>query len=81
MGKLPDSEISLRLGRSVTAIRTRRQELGLKDPSKRKPWTAADVKLLGTASDADIARPIGRSADAVKTRRKNLGIAARSRAT
>ena len=79
LGNLPDIEISLRLGRSVMAIRVQRHKLGLKDPSTRKPWTRADVKLLGSAPDADIARRIGRSAGAVKRRRVSLGIAARSR--
>jgi hypothetical protein len=76
LGKLPDSEISLRLGRTMTAVRAQRKKLGLRDPSKRKPWTAAEVKLLGTAFDVVIARRLGRSEGSVKTQRQKLGIPA-----
>ena len=80
LGKLPDSEISLRLGRTLSSVRARRKRLGLRDPSKRKPWTAAEVKLLGTAFDVFIARRLGRSEGVVRAHRQKLGIAARGRA-
>jgi hypothetical protein len=63
----------------MTAVRSQREKLGLRDPSKRKPWTAAEVKLLGTAFDVVIARRLGRSEGSVKTHRQKLGIPASPR--
>ena len=57
MGRLSDTEISLRLGRTLYAVRSKRAKRGVKDPSTRHPWTRAEERFLGRFHDADIAVP------------------------
>lgn len=38
-----------------------------------KPWTKAEMRLIGSASDAAVARRIGRTPRAVAAKRRELG--------
>src|SRR5260370_1052605 len=61
LGVLTDQELARQTGRSVRAVRTRRQRrhLAQKNPLRR-PWTPEEEKLLGTATDNEVARLLGR---------------------
>jgi hypothetical protein len=79
LGTLSDREVAGQMGRTFAAVRARRIEYGLKDPSAREPWKKSEEdRLLGTAPDDEIAKRTGRTLSAVKTRRKHLKILAYS---
>jgi hypothetical protein len=72
-GKLPDLEVARRIGRTVNAVRIKRELLGLPN-TETWGWTAVEVALLGTAPDAQVAAKIDRSTSAVMQKRCKLGI-------
>lgn len=74
MGTSSDREIALQVGRTFAAVRARRIDFGLQDPSARKSWEPEEEKLLGTAPDGEVAGQLRRTLSAVKTRRKHLKI-------
>lgn len=55
LGTMPGPEVVRRIGRSVMAVRLKRQKLQIEPPLHRL-WTTNDVKLLGKAPDRDVAR-------------------------
>jgi hypothetical protein len=74
-GRDSDRAIARRLGRTVTAVRTRRRQLGIRSSAWREiKWVPAQEKLLGTMPDRKVARRLGRSATVVHARRTALGI-------
>jgi hypothetical protein len=78
LGSAPDAEIAARIGRTVEAVRARRQKLGLVDRPIRpwRPWQPQEIELLGTASDVEVAARLGRSRGSVGRMRRKLGIPA-----
>jgi hypothetical protein len=73
LGSAPDKVIAARLGRTVKAVRTRRQMVGI----LRRPyraWQPHEIELLGTAPDVEIAARLDRSEWSVNTQRRKLGI-------
>jgi hypothetical protein len=73
LGELSDEEVAKRTGRTVGAVRQKREELGIPNPTSGR-WTAAAVALLGTLPDDEVARRLGRPAGAVTQKRCKLDI-------
>src|SRR6266481_305967 len=75
LGVVRDEELARQIGRSVLAVRTRRQRrrLALRKPLRR-PWTPEQEKLLGTATDNEVALLLGRDRATVFDHRQLLGI-------
>src|SRR5690348_7838460 len=63
-----DQELARKLNRTLLAVRVKRQQLGIPLPPSAtpvRPWSKAQVALLGTLPDAVLAREIGRTPTAV----------------
>jgi hypothetical protein len=73
LGKLPDAEVTRRTGRTVEAVRIKREKMGLPNPESRA-WTPQELSHLGTATDAKVADRLGRTASAVAQKRIALGV-------
>jgi hypothetical protein len=52
LGVLPDVEVARRTGRTVGAVRQKRQELCIPNPTSGR-WTAEQIALLGRMPDED----------------------------
>ena len=90
LGKMPDSEAARRIGLTPLSIFRRRTKLGIpayKPPipkarkklaprAKSKPWTSAEVALLGTDTDRAIGTRLGLTREAVQKQRRLRGIPA-----
>jgi hypothetical protein len=74
LGTMPDEELAARIGKTPVAVRQKREELGIANPTANR-WTAEDIALLGTLPDEEVARLVGRSRTAVTQKRCQLGIA------
>jgi hypothetical protein len=76
LGKRPDRELVSILGRSLSSIRNRRHQFGIRYRfnGAPKPWTPQQDKLLGTRSDKELAQALGRTVDSIAGRRRILGI-------
>jgi hypothetical protein len=74
LGTKPDAEVAKLLGRSISSVRSKRQDTAFARPEGGKLWTQRELKLLGTKSDPAIAHLLGRSGAAVKAKRRALGI-------
>jgi hypothetical protein len=75
LGSAPDAEVAARIGRSTSAVRARRQTLGILH-RRLKSWLPQEIELLGTAPDSEIAERLDRSVKAVHHKRCRLGIPA-----
>jgi hypothetical protein len=73
LGVLPDAEVARRTGRTPGAVRQRREELGISNPTTTH-WTVEEVALLGTMPDREVACKLGRSLQSVTQKRIKLGI-------
>ena len=78
LGKISDAQLGTILRIHSSAVRARREALGIPrwtitHPFTRK-WTAEELALIGTMSDADLAKKLGISRAPVGVRRKNMGI-------
>jgi hypothetical protein len=74
LGTASDQELAARLGRTVLAVLTRRQKVGILQRAAVRPWRPHEIELLGTAPDVEIAARLERSVSAVRRRRRELGI-------
>ena len=75
LGSCSATEVALLLGRTVGAVRARRQALDILNRRVRS-WLPLEIEQLGTAPDSEIAERLGRSAQAVGHRRRRLGFPA-----
>jgi hypothetical protein len=73
LGEVADAQVAALTGRSANAVRQKREELGIPNPSGHG-WTEEELALLGTAPDAEVAAEIGRTKGAVTLKRCKLGI-------
>jgi len=90
LGTLPDPAVARRIGLTPLSIFRRRTKLGIpayKPPipkprkkvvprAKSKPWTSAEVSLLGTDTDRAIGARLGLTREAVQKERRLRGIPA-----
>src|SRR5262249_5647078 len=74
LGTVPDKEIARRAGRTVGAVRQKREELGIPNPAGNR-WAAQGIALLGTMPDREVAGRPGRSLQGVAQKRIKRGIA------
>jgi hypothetical protein len=72
--RFADADVARRIGRTVDAVRQKREELGFANPAGNR-WTPGAIALLGTQPDQQIARRLGRSIQSVTQKRIKLGIA------
>jgi hypothetical protein len=70
----PDEEVARRTGRTVGAVRQKREALGIPNPDSNRR-TAEGIALLGTLPDREVARRLSRSLPSVTQKRCQLGIA------
>jgi len=75
-------EIAEKLGRTVEAVRTKRQRLKIRPKYLWSPEEEEKLHELYEAglSDAEIARQLGRSVGAVRLKRQRMGLVRRRRA-
>jgi hypothetical protein len=73
LGQLPDAKIARRTRRTPSAVRQKREELDILNPTSWH-WSAEELALLGTIADTEIAKRLGRSALSVTQKRCKLGI-------
>jgi len=65
--------VKRRTGRTVNAVRLKREELGMPNPAGNR-WRPEDIALLGTLPDRELARRLGRPLQSVTQKRCKLGI-------
>jgi hypothetical protein len=70
---MTDTKIAKKTGRTPSAVRQKREELGVPNPTSWR-WTAEELALLGTVPDAAVARLLGRSEHSVMQKRWKLGL-------
>jgi hypothetical protein len=83
LGSDADSSVAALLGLTRATVGRKRRELGIPsvlppphDKLRAFPWTAAQLRLLGTMTDAEVARRIRVSAPVVHRQRVRMGICA-----
>ena len=77
LGTAPDAEVAERTGRTVNAVRVKRERLRLtkpevERPGPHKPWSAKADEWALTLPPAEVARRTGRTLMAVYRRRSVL---------
>lgn len=64
---------------SPETMTAKRRSLGIdsagKSPESRKPWTDAELKMLGQFADTHVAKVLKRGSRHVRSKRESLGIA------
>jgi hypothetical protein len=71
LGQLSDAKVASKIRRTADAVRQKREELGVPNPTTTR-WSAEELALLGTMSDAEVASKIGRSPLSVTQKRCKL---------
>ena len=76
LGTMRDLELARKLQRSVSSVRSRRNDkTTIRFIRTPRRWTPAQLKLLGRLPDTEIARRTGRFLASVRNKRVKLGIA------
>src|SRR5262249_48700529 len=76
LGALADEEAAAQTGRFVSAVRLKREKLGIPNLPGRGEWEAEELVLVGRVTDGEIARRTGRTARAIQSKRSTLGLPA-----
>jgi hypothetical protein len=71
LGRRSDARVAKKTGRSLEAVRQKRQELGIPNPRARG-WQAEELRLLDKFSDGAVAARTGRTVWAVYQKRWKL---------
>lgn len=82
LGTATDKAVAQEIGRSEDATRKKRRQLGIPacravatgNQAAKRPWTMAELALLGAAADCEIAKRLGRSIAAVRAKRIRMEI-------
>jgi hypothetical protein len=61
LGRLPDSVLARRTGRTISEVVAMREARRLRLPTPPRRWTARETKLLGRYTDAELARRLART--------------------
>ena len=56
LGRLPDSALARRTGRTIGQVTAMRESLRLLLPTAPRQWTARETRMLGKFTDAELAR-------------------------
>lgn len=89
LGTAPDGVVAVRIGRSRSAVKRRRNELGVRRYAAPRPpppekdrrgtprarWTAAEDEVVRSRPTEEAASRLGRTLAAVRSRRVTLGVA------
>jgi hypothetical protein len=70
---VPDDEVARRTGRTLNAVRLKREALGIPNAASNR-WRPEHIALLGTLPDREVARMAGRPLQSVTQKRIKLGI-------
>jgi hypothetical protein len=72
---VPDAEVARRTGRTLEAVRRKREKLGIPNPvDGRVTWTPEQDELVRTLPPGEVAETTGRGRHAVYCRRRVLGV-------
>jgi hypothetical protein len=71
LGKVPDSVLARRTGRTINAAVEEREQRAIALPLGPRRWTACEIRMLGKYNDAELGR-LRRSADHVRRQRLRL---------
>jgi hypothetical protein len=71
LGKRSDARVAKKTGRSIEAVRQKRQELGICNPRARE-WQPEELRLLDKFSDGAVAARTGRTVWAVYLKRREV---------
>jgi hypothetical protein len=74
LGRVPDAVLSRRYRVDVAALRARRDLLGIPEYLDPRPWTAAELDLLGTKTDSALAQQLNRPPAEIGRMRRACGI-------
>ena len=75
LGKVPDSVLARRTGRTIKEVVAERERRRLGLPTAPRRWTAREIRLLGRMNDNEVARRLRRTKSQVRTQRNALHIA------
>jgi hypothetical protein len=75
LGRVPDSTLAKRTGRSIADIAKERQSRRIALATAARRWTTREIRLLGTMSDHELARRLRRTPNAVYCQRMALKVA------
>jgi hypothetical protein len=76
LGTTPDEEVAAKVGRSVAAVRLKREKMGIPNPAGMDVWKPEQLALLGTLPDREVSRQTGRTLSATRQKRYELEIPA-----
>src|SRR5262245_24477807 len=74
LGRVPDSVLARRTGRTIKAVVEEREARKIGLPTGPRRWTAHEIKLLGKLNDHEVARRLRRTDGQVRTQRIRLKI-------
>ncbi len=74
LGKIPDSVLARRTGRTIKEVVAERQRCRIRLPTPARSWTASEIRLLGKFTDREAARRLRRSYGDVRQQRTGLRI-------
>src|ERR1700733_5972329 len=74
LGKVPDSVLARRFGRTIKEVVAMRESCGNGLPTAPRRWTAREIALLGRFNDAELGRRLRRPAHVVQKKRASFGI-------
>ncbi len=74
LGKIPDSVLAQRFGRTITETVAEREKRRINLPIAARQWTANEIKMLGKFNDCEVARRLCRTPDQVRKQRIRFGI-------
>ncbi len=61
LGRVPDSVLARRMGRTIKAVVAERERRKIALPTAPRRWTAREIKLLGKFNDQELARRLRRT--------------------
>ena len=76
LGKVPDSVLAQRYGRTIKETVAEREQRRINLPTGPRQWTANEIEMLGQFNDCEVARRLRRTPDQVRRQRVRFGIPA-----
>src|SRR5205809_5760958 len=74
LGKVPDSVLARRSGRTIKEIVAERERLRIRLPTPPRRWTEREIRMLGRYNDNELARRLRRENHQVRRMRLALRI-------
>ena len=76
LGKVPDSVLARRFGRTIKEIVAEREHRGIARETGPRRWTAREIRLLGEMNDKEVSRRLRRTYEDVRKQRISFHIPA-----